>query len=587
MILFLDNAESILDPQGTDSREIYTVVEELSRFSNICLGITSRISTVPPHFKRPIISTLSMESACNIFHGIYENGERSDIVNNLVRQLDYHALSITLLATTASHNVWGYDRLAKEWDVQRAQVLRTDYNESLATTMELSLASPTFRKLGSDARNLLGVVAFFPQGVDENNLDWLFPTISDRKVILDKFCMLSLTHRSNGFNTMLAPIRDYLSPADPESSPLLCATRDRYFDRLSTHIDPSMPGFEEARWIATEDVNVEHLLNAFTPTDTESDIVWDVCANFFGHLYWYKRRYTTLGPKVELLPDDHLSKSRCLIELSRLSQSVGNCAEQKRLLIHSLRLERGQEDSFEVARILRRLSSANWELGLYKEGIQQAREAVGICERLGNPVEQADCWGWLSRLLDSDNQLDAAEEAASRAISLLPEKGQEFILCQTHRWLGDIYHSKREREKALHHLEMALGIASAFRWHDQLLWINYNLARLFLSEARFDDANAHITKAKSYTVNRAYFLGRLMEMQAEIWRREGRLEDATSEALGALEIYENLGASKDASDCKDLLRNIERTRAGELLKTTPVLVLIDSPQHAVHHPALQ
>ena len=149
IILFLDNAESILDPAGPDAQGIYAVVEELSRFKNICLGITSRISTVPPHCKRPMIPTLSVESACDIFYGICNNGERSDVISELVKQLDFHALSITLLATVSSHNMWDYDRVVKEWETQRAQVLQTDYNESLATAIELSLTSQTFSQLTS------------------------------------------------------------------------------------------------------------------------------------------------------------------------------------------------------------------------------------------------------------------------------------------------------------------------------------------------------------------------------------------------------------------------------------------------------
>ena len=109
MILVLDNADSILDPKGPGAREIYAVVEELSQFKTISLCITSRISTVPRHFKRPVIPTLSMESACDIFYDIHNDGGRSGIIDDLLRRLDFHALSITLLATTASHNRWDYD----------------------------------------------------------------------------------------------------------------------------------------------------------------------------------------------------------------------------------------------------------------------------------------------------------------------------------------------------------------------------------------------------------------------------------------------------------------------------------------------
>ena len=124
MFIILDNAESILDPQVSDAQDIYPVVDELSRFENICLCITSRISTVPPHCDCPIIPTLPMEPACDIFYGIYKNSERSDIARELIQQLDFHALSITLLATTAAHNRWTHDRLAKEWGVRRAQIGR-------------------------------------------------------------------------------------------------------------------------------------------------------------------------------------------------------------------------------------------------------------------------------------------------------------------------------------------------------------------------------------------------------------------------------------------------------------------------------
>jgi tetratricopeptide (TPR) repeat protein len=558
MFIILDNAESILDPKETGAREIYSVVDELCQFKTMCLCITSRIMTVPPRCERPEIPTLSREAACDIFYGIHRKVGRSDVVNDLLKCLDFHALSIKLLATTASHNGWDHNRLTKEWGAQRAQVLQTDYNESLAATIQLSLSSPTFLSLGPNARDLLGVVAFFPQGVNEDNLDWLFPTISNRKTVFDKFCVLSLTHRSNGFITMLAPIRDYLGPQDPRSSPLLCTTGDHYLNRLSVDLDPDKPGFEEARWIVLEDVNIEHLLDAFTSTDQAKGDIWDSCSRFMEHIYWYKPRQIILGSKIEALPDDHLSKPKCLTWLSRLFEQLGNRVEQKRLLTHALELERQRGNDVEVAGALQFLSSANQLLGLYEEGIQQAREAFEIFERINDTKEQAESLFRLAQLLLYDNQLDAAKDATSRAIDLVLGRGHEHLVSRLHWTLGNIYRSRGEKEKAIHHFETAIGIASPPNWPGILFGSHLHLALLFRDELQFDNANTHIEKAKLHAVDNAHRLGCAMCLQAGIWRRQGRLEDAKSEALRALSIFEKLGAANDIRNSRDLLQDVER-----------------------------
>ena len=385
MIIVLDNAESVLDPQGPNGQGIYPVVEELSRYKNICLCITSRLRNIPPCCKKPIIPTLSEQAACDIFYSIHDNGCQSDIIKKLLKQLDYHALSITLLATTASNNMWDDDHLTREWDTHHIQVLegdynQTDHNKSLAATIELSLASPTFCTLGPNAHDLLSVIAFFPQGVDKNNLKWLFPTISDSQKMIDKFCALSLTYPSGHFITMLAPLRDYLCPQDPKSSPLLCATKECYFSHLSVDVEPGEPGFEEAKWIMSEDVNVEHLLDVFTSIDPDSDDVWDVCASFVEHLCWHKPQLVMFGPKFKGLPDGHASKPKCLYHLSRLFRKVGNYVEEKELIVQTLELWRMQEDKFQIAATLERLARVNSHLDLSNEALQQVIESLGRFE---------------------------------------------------------------------------------------------------------------------------------------------------------------------------------------------------------------
>jgi tetratricopeptide (TPR) repeat protein len=557
MVIVLDNAESILDPQQTSSREICAIVNELSQFSNICVIITSRISTIPPHFETIDIQTLSTEAAHDAFYHIYRRSERSDSINNILKQLDCHPLSITLLATAAQHNQWDIKRLTAEWEGQRTGVLHAQHFRSLATTIELSLASPTFQELGPDARGLLGVVAFFPQGVNEDNADRLFPTTSGRRNMLDKFCTLSLTYRSNGFIAMLAPLRDYLRPKDLMSSQLLRITKECYFTWLSADATPGKSNLDESRLVTSEDANVEHLLDVFTSIDVNSENVWDACTGFMEHLYWHNPRLVVLGPKIEALPDDHPSKARCLRGLARLFSSVGHWVEQKRILTRTLEFWREKGDEYQVAQTLSMLCDANRLLDLEEEGIQQGREASEILGRLGNTTEQAECLIALAWVLHDDDQLDAAEDAASRAIDLLQKEDEQLNVCHCHRVLGEVYHSKGESEKAIHHFEVALETASSTNWHTQLFGLHFSLAQLFSREHRSYEAHTHLEHAKAQAADDPYLLARALWLQAWIMNDMCTFEEAKSEALRALDTFEELGATNDVEMARNLLTHID------------------------------
>ena len=94
--------------------------------------------------------------------------------------------------------------------------------------------------------------------------------------------------------------------------------------------------------------------------------------------------------------------------------------EQKRLLTHALKLVREQGEDSQAARTLLWLSRANGALDLYKEGIQQTKESLAIYERLGDTINQVQCWRDLTRFLSLDGQIVAAEKVATRMIDLLP-----------------------------------------------------------------------------------------------------------------------------------------------------------------------
>ena len=48
-----------------------------------------------------------------------------------------------------------------------------------------------------------------------------------------------------------------------------------------------------------------------------------------------------------------------------------------------------------------------------------------------------------------------------------------------------------------------------------------------------------------------------MNLQASVWYEQRRLEEARSEALRAVDVYEKLRAASDLKSCRVLLRDIQ------------------------------
>ena len=85
--------------------------------------------------------------------------------------------------------------------------------------------------------------------------------------------------------------------------------------------------------------------------------------------------------------------------------------------------------------------------------------------------------------------------------------------------------------------------------------VHYDLAVLFRNEGRLEDAQSHIERIKPHAIDSAYSLGRVMNLQASVWYEQNRLEEARSEALRAVDVYEKLGAASDLKSCRVLFRD--------------------------------
>ena len=98
---------------------------------------------------------------------------------------------------------------------------------------------------------------------------------------------------------------------------------------------------------------------------------------------------------------------------------------------------------------------------------------------------------------------------------------------------------------------------------EQLFWVNHSLVWVFAEEGKFDDAQIHVERARSYAVDNTYLLARVSLLQARVRYAQSAFGEAKSEGLRALDVFGKLGAANDAESTRQFLQKIDAQPVGE------------------------
>ncbi|KAH7929612.1 hypothetical protein BV22DRAFT_1125538 [Leucogyrophana mollusca] len=446
--LVFDNAETFQDAASdADSSRIAEIIDELGSLPSVTIMLTTRNRRVSVNLRYATIDVPALEASAarQAFTEIYPVDGFPVIVDGLLSALDFHPLSINLLAHVARENQWTLGELMRSWGEQQTHLLHVGGGKlrSLSATIEMSLKSSSIASLGNDAQRVMQIAAFLPQGINEKALQDFFPDIANIRFVVDTLCRLSLMYRKLGAYTMLSPIRMHiLGTHQGRDIPSVDLThvRRHYYTQLEdlTYRD------DGGVWIGTEDANLERLIAHDLSRATHEDmaIICHACYHFINQLHLHKQRPISLHSLILGLPDGNRSTT-----LSSFLKSVP-------------RPRSGQAPSYGKA-------SCVFALGLLADGLASVTESIDLYEAAKR-----------LHLLDRDHD---------RAALCL-----EYTAIQ-YTYLGKVADAERTLQEALTMRRKYRVLSS-----DNAAAINLHLGNIMIRRGRPRDALVLLASAREY-----------------------------------------------------------------------------------------
>jgi len=460
VVLAFDDAEAFLDLLDADSATcIAKTMTDIGSLPNVQLLLTTRSRNIPTnlHHNTMYIGGLGLPATREAFSSVYTLEPLGENVISLLAELDYHPLSVNLLAHAGMKNGWSIKTLLRKWSSKKTDMLKSGSgkSENLAAAIELSLNSPIFSNITVAAHTLMRAISFLPKGIHRSELGGLFPRLSptDAEDIADALVQCSLAkwdELDERLYVLVPIIRAYVNDRYNKDlnykDPLVMSIREYQYRGLTKNPET---------WIQREGDNIERLLLFdFSCHQLQTDYgallkTLGFTEQFLDALYTYHPRVTSILSSLTLPHEIRpvieavgfklgtrqsrslsLAKAKCLVNICWLEYRRNSYDEAFRASELAIAFCRTlvPKTNEQLASCLRLQGILHQSRGDLKNADQALSEGLDITCATKNALSQAKFHDALSRVALSRGELAQASDLAALAQQYFESNGQPLNL---------------------------------------------------------------------------------------------------------------------------------------------------------------
>jgi hypothetical protein len=432
LLLVLDNFETAWHSERVDHEQISKILLQISSVQHLSLVVTMR-GIEKPHGvkwdKLEELGVLTLDAARKVFLSIADECAATSGLDDLLRDVDYIPLAVTLLAWVSQTGDESVDDLHYRWREEKTKLLNrgAGRDANIETSIELSLGSRLMKDCPA-ALQLLSNVCELPAGISNRRGDISAQTTIPEGSVsraVHTLKQLSLAHTStlsSSHLTTLSPIRAYMRHYRRSHNRDLDLLRQWHLSLAHKgDCQPGDPEFcENVDGLTPNQENISYILREMIDSRNEGEKIVTAVLHFSKFLYWTK-------PSDDLL--------RYLLEAAQRKRFVIPTKVKPKLLHRLGNIMRTQSD-YDGAR----------------SALEEARtEFKCIGKRLG----AAQCLQSLGDIMRMQSDYEGARSALEEARTEFESIGKRLGAAQCRRSIGDIMRMQSDYEGARSALEEA------------------------------------------------------------------------------------------------------------------------------------